>query len=252
MAAWLSAGTPHGKERCACPADEGSTAAAHPARSGDTQAVLLTDLSGSSASSRQPPQLPHQGSRTRPATSSKGATENIITPPPLTSRKRAGARQTLRLSCPHPRQCSLLGDLSRPRHCDFGSVPHTRPANTAHAWGEPDRPSGCGSSLPTREGTPVRGSQPSVPDAVAGRLPSPLQRVHPALPSAQSTLLCSCYAQVAKSPNDHQGAAIRCKKCKKREFLLPSSSWGSHCYRRSGYREGPEFWVSLLIQEIFR
>ena len=47
MAAWLSAGTPHGKERCACPADEGSTAAAHPARSGDTQAVLLTDLSGS-------------------------------------------------------------------------------------------------------------------------------------------------------------------------------------------------------------
>ena len=138
MAAWLSAGTPHGKERCACPADEGSTAAAHPARSGDTQAVLLTDLSGSSASSRQPPQLPHQGSRTRPAISSKGATENIITPPPLTSRKRAGARQTLRLSRPHPRQCSLLGDLSRPRHCDFGSVPHSSPASTAHAWGEPD------------------------------------------------------------------------------------------------------------------
>ena len=28
---------------------------------------------------------------------------------------------------------------------------------------------------------------------------------------------------------------------KAREFLLPSSSWGSHCYRRSGYREEP--WV---------
>ena len=26
---------------------------------------------------------------------------------------------------------------------------------------------------------------------------------------------------------------------KAREFLLPSSSWGSHRYRRSGYREEP-------------
>ena len=24
---------------------------------------------------------------------------------------------------------------------------------------------------------------------------------------------------------------------KQESFLLPSSSWGSHCYRRSGYRE---------------
>ena len=32
---------------------------------------------------------------------------------------------------------------------------------------------------------------------------------------------------------------------KAREFLLPSSSWGSHQYRRSGYRE--ELWVTLLM-----
>ena len=40
-----------------------------------------------------------------------------------------------------------------------------------------------------------------------------------------STVSFSCYAQVAKSPNDHQGADIWCKT---REFLLPSWSWGSH------------------------
>ena len=28
-------------------------------------------------------------------------------------------------------------------------------------------------------------------------------------------------------------------EAKAREFLLPSSSWGSHCYRSSGYREEP-------------
>ena len=27
---------------------------------------------------------------------------------------------------------------------------------------------------------------------------------------------------------------------KAKEFLLPSSSWGSHCYQRSGYREEPQ------------
>ena len=40
------------------------------------------------------------------------------------------------------------------------------------------------------------------------------------------------YAQVTKSPNDHQRADIRCKS----ERVLPSLSWGSHHYRRSGYR----------------
>ena len=29
---------------------------------------------------------------------------------------------------------------------------------------------------------------------------------------------------------------------KAREFLLPSSSWGSHHYRHSGYREEPQVW----------
>ena len=45
-----------------------------------------------------------------------------------------------------------------------------------------------------------------------------------------------CYAQVMKSPSDHQGADTDAKA---REFLLPSSSWGSHRYRRSSYREEP-------------
>ena len=45
-----------------------------------------------------------------------------------------------------------------------------------------------------------------------------------------------CYAQVAKSPIDHQGADIWCKT---RAFLLLSSCWGSHWYRRSGYWEEP-------------
>ena len=43
-----------------------------------------------------------------------------------------------------------------------------------------------------------------------------------------------CYAQVMKSPSDHQGADTDAKA---REFLLPSSSWGSHRYRHRGYRE---------------
>ena len=46
----------------------------------------------------------------------------------------------------------------------------------------------------------------------------------------------NCYAQVAKSPSDHQGADTNAKA---REFLLPSSSWGSHRYRGSDYREEP-------------
>ena len=35
---------------------------------------------------------------------------------------------------------------------------------------------------------------------------------------------------------------------KARQFLLPSSSWGSHCYRCSGYREEP--WVLDYIAYI--
>ena len=46
-----------------------------------------------------------------------------------------------------------------------------------------------------------------------------------------------CYAQAAKSPDDHQGAG---SDAKAREFLLPSSSWGSHPFLHSGYREEPQ------------
>ena len=53
------------------------------------------------------------------------------------------------------------------------------------------------------------------------------------------------YAQVTKSPNDHQGADTNAKA---REFLLPSSSWGSHRYWHSSHREEP--WVLGYIAYI--
>ena len=45
-----------------------------------------------------------------------------------------------------------------------------------------------------------------------------------------------CYAQVSKSPNTTRELI---SDAKAREFLLPSSSWGSHQYWRSSYREEP-------------
>ena len=48
--------------------------------------------------------------------------------------------------------------------------------------------------------------------------------------------LYSCYTQVAKSPVTTREPISYAKA---REFLLPSSSWGSHRYRRSSYREEP-------------
>ena len=161
MTEWLSTGRPYGREHCACPADEGSAAGTHPPRSGDTQAVLLTNVSGNRASSRQPPQLPPQGSGTRPTISSKGATENIITPPPLMFRKREGAQQTLWLSYPHPHQCSVLGTCPALATVTGALCPRPAPRARPTPGVSRTQHSGCRSSLPTSEGTPVRGSQPS-------------------------------------------------------------------------------------------
>ena len=74
--------------------------------------------------------------------------------------------------------------------------------------------------------------------------------------SCCSYLVAKCYAQVAKSPNDHQGADIRCKS--KRVFitklelglpLLPrqrlrrgAPSSGLHCLYRVFSREKFEKW----------
>lgn len=188
MTEWLSTGRPYGREHCACPADEGSAAGTHPPRSGDTQAVLLTNVSGNRASSRQPPQLPPQGSGTCPAISSKGATENIITPPPLMFRKREGAQQTLWLSYPHPHQCSVLGTCPALATVTGALCPPPAPQARPTPGVSRTQHSSCRSSLPTSEGTPVRGSQPSDPDAAVGRLRSPLLRIHPALPSPSDHL----------------------------------------------------------------
>ena len=48
---------------------------------------------------------------------------------------------------------------------------------------------------------------------------------------------CSCYAQVAKSPNDHQGADIRSKS--KRVFINKLELGLPPFYRHSSYREEP-------------
>ena len=54
-----------------------------------------------------------------------------------------------------------------------------------------------------------------------------------------------CYAQVAKSPNDHQGADIRCKSRRvfitKLELGLPPDT------DTAAIGRSHEFWVTLLI-----
>ena len=56
-----------------------------------------------------------------------------------------------------------------------------------------------------------------------------------------SLIRSHCYAQVAKSPNDHQGAGIQCKN--KRVFYYQA---------RAAKERSPEFWITLLLLGIFR
>ena len=53
-----------------------------------------------------------------------------------------------------------------------------------------------------------------------------------------------CYAQVAKSPSDHQGAGIRCKS---KSFYYPARAGAPTNTEAAAIRRSPEFWVTLLI-----
>ena len=55
---------------------------------------------------------------------------------------------------------------------------------------------------------------------------------------------CHCYAQVAKSPNDHQGADIPCKS--KRVFIT-KLELGLPPTDAAAIGRSPELWVALLI-----
>ena len=57
-------------------------------------------------------------------------------------------------------------------------------------------------------------------------------------------LLYNCYAQVAKSPNDHQGANIRCKS---KSFYYQAPAGAPTNTVAAAIGRSPEFWVTLLI-----
>ena len=54
-----------------------------------------------------------------------------------------------------------------------------------------------------------------------------------------------CYAQVTKSPNDYQGANIRCKS--KRVFITKLELGLPPDTDVAAIGRSPEFWVTLLI-----
>ena len=54
-----------------------------------------------------------------------------------------------------------------------------------------------------------------------------------------------CYAQVAKSPNDHQGADIRCKS--KRVFITKLELGAPTVTDAAAKERSPKLWVTLLI-----
>ena len=53
-----------------------------------------------------------------------------------------------------------------------------------------------------------------------------------------------CYAQVAKSPNDHQGADIRCKS---KSFYYQARAGAPTDTDAAAIGRSPELWVTLLI-----
>ena len=53
-----------------------------------------------------------------------------------------------------------------------------------------------------------------------------------------------CYAQVAKSPSDHQGADIRCKS---KSFYYQAPAGAPTNTVAAAIGRSPEFWVTLLI-----
>ena len=58
----------------------------------------------------------------------------------------------------------------------------------------------------------------------------------------------NCYAQVAKSPNDHQGANVRCKS---KSLYYEAQAGAPTVTDAVAMGRSPEFWVTLLIQGIF-
>ena len=52
------------------------------------------------------------------------------------------------------------------------------------------------------------------------------------------------YAQLAKSPNDHQGADIRCKS---KSFYYQARAGAPTVTDAAAKERSPEFWVTLLI-----
>ena len=53
-----------------------------------------------------------------------------------------------------------------------------------------------------------------------------------------------CYAQVAKSPNDHQGADIRCKS---KSFYYQARAGAPTVTNAAAIGRSPGFWITLLI-----
>ena len=53
-----------------------------------------------------------------------------------------------------------------------------------------------------------------------------------------------CYAQVAKSPNDHQGADIRCKS---KSFYYQARAGAPTDTEIAAIGRSPKLWVTLLI-----
>ena len=56
-----------------------------------------------------------------------------------------------------------------------------------------------------------------------------------------------CYAQLVKSPNDHQGADIRCKS---KSFYYQARAGAPTDTNAAAIGTSPELWVSLFIQGI--
>ena len=71
-----------------------------------------------------------------------------------------------------------------------------------------------------------------------------LQISLPVEPVGDSGQAPKCYAQVAKSPNDHQGADIRCKS---KSFYYQARAGAPTDTEIAAIGRSPKLWVTLLI-----
>ena len=71
-----------------------------------------------------------------------------------------------------------------------------------------------------------------------------LQISLPVEPVGDSGQAPKCYAQVAKSPNDHQGADIRCKS---KSFYYQAPAGAPTDTEIAAIGRSPKLWVTLLI-----